>query len=114
MLSVCGLICTECPAYLASRTGNKEMKTKTAKEWSRLFKVRIKPEDVNCNGCISQGDNLFGHCKVCEVRLCGKEKGVLNCYVCLDYPCSKIRRLHEYLPQARKTLEKFGIDSDLD
>ena len=113
-MSICGLICTECPAYLAARTKDWELRVRTAEAWSNLFKVRIKPEEVECDGCISQSEKLFGHCKVCEVRRCGKERGVLNCFVCLDYPCDKVVRLHEYLPEARKTLEKFGIDSDLD
>ncbi len=114
MLSICGLICTECPAYLAARTDDRELREKTARAWSKLFKVRIKPEDINCDGCAKQGEQLFGHCKVCEVRQCAGARGVLNCYVCLDYPCDKIGRLHQYLPEAKKTLEKFGIDSDLD
>ena len=114
MLSSCGLICTECPAYLAARTNDDQLREKTAQGWSKLFKVKIKAGDINCDGCRNRDGRLFNHCRVCEVRLCAKEKGVLNCFVCLDYPCDKIVRLHEYLPEARKTLEKFGIDLDLE
>ena len=113
MLSCCGLVCTECPAYLAARTNDDELRAKTAKKWSNLFKVRIKPGEIDCDGCGSDGDRLFGHCRVCEVRTCAREKSVLNCFVCLDYPCPKIVRLQEFLPEARKTLEKFGLDPDL-
>ncbi len=114
MLSCCGLICTECPAYLAARTNDEELRAKTAEEWSNLFRVRIKPEGINCDGCMSSGEQIFGYCRVCEVRTCARDKGVLNCFVCLDYPCPKMIRLQEFLPAARKILEKFGIDSDLE
>ena len=114
MLSLCGLICTECPAYLAARTDDGELRAKTAKAWSKMFKVRIKPEEIDCDGCSSEGERLFSHCRVCEVRQCARERGLLNCYVCLDYPCARIARLHQYLPEAKKTLERFGIDSKLD
>ena len=34
LLGYCGLSCTECPAYIAKRTDDQELRINTAKEWS--------------------------------------------------------------------------------
>ena len=41
-----------------------------------LFKVEVNPEDINCDGCQSNGGRLFNYCKVSEIRNCEKEKRV--------------------------------------
>lgn len=76
MIAFCGLNCHECGAFLATKENDDKKRAKVAQEWSKLFKIEIKPEDINCDGCLSDGGRLFNYCKVCEIRKCGKEKGV--------------------------------------
>jgi len=107
MMSFCGLLCNECPTFLATRNDDDVMRTKTAEHWSKEYKAKIKPEDINCDGCLSDGGKLFAHCRVCRIRSCGKAKGVENCAYCDEYPCEKLELIHKMAPDARKRLDEL-------
>jgi hypothetical protein len=79
MTAVCGLLCNECGAFIATSSDDDEKRAEVAELWSKQYGHDIKPEDVNCDGCTSDSDRLFSHCKVCEIRKCGREKAVANC-----------------------------------
>lgn len=106
IIAVCGLICTECPAYLAYKNNDKNMRKKTAKEWSKMFNSEIKPESINCGGCISKSLVLFAHCKECEMRLCAISKKAKNCGKCTEYPCKKIADFMVIVPSCKTVLEE--------
>jgi len=61
MIAVCGLDCHECGAFLATQDNDDQKRAEVAQEWSRLFKVEIKPEDINCDGCQSIGGLVFNY-----------------------------------------------------
>ncbi|MHA1484024.1 MAG: DUF3795 domain-containing protein, partial [Candidatus Thorarchaeota archaeon] len=84
MMSYCGLICTNCGAYIAKRTNDDELRSKTAKRWSSP-EWTVKPEEINCDGCTSDSDELFKHCYECGVRACSRERSVETCAHCSDY-----------------------------
>ncbi len=109
MISFCGLGCHECGAFLATQDNNDQKRAEVAQEWSRLFKVGIKPEDINCDGCQSDGGRLFNYCRVCEIRKCGKEKGLKNCGYCGEYPCSKLYFIFSNAPDAKNRLDKINF-----
>ena len=50
MISYCGLVCNECPAYIATRDNDDHLRAKVAGKWSRQFGFDMKAEDVNCDG----------------------------------------------------------------
>ncbi len=107
MIAFCGLICTECQAFLATQKNDDNEKMKVAELWSREFNADIKPEDINCDGCLSGNGRLFNHCKVCEIRKCAQEKGVENCAYCDDYACQKLSNFLNEAPAAKDTLEEI-------
>ncbi len=76
-----------------------------AEEWSKQFNYDLKPEDINCDGCQSQGGALFKHSQVCALRKCGMEKGVETCGHCDEYLCEKLEKFYETMPELRKLLE---------
>jgi hypothetical protein len=78
MISFCGLTCTDCQAYIATQKNDDEGRRRVAEMWSKEFKTSLKPEDINCDGCLVDSEKLFGYCQVCEIRKCGKEKKVEN------------------------------------
>ena len=106
MIAFCGIICTECPAFLATQKDDNERK-KVAEMWSKQFKSEIKPEDINCDGCLTEDGRLFGFCRVCKIRECGMKKGVKNCAYCSDYPCEELNKFFNMSPDAKATLEKI-------
>lgn len=107
MMSCCGLMCHECGAFLSRQNNDDALRTKTANEWSAMFNADIKPEDVNCDGCCSEGGVHFSHCNVCEIRKCCTDKGVTNCGVCDEYACDVLEAFFKMAPEARENLEKI-------
>ncbi len=113
MISICGLLCNECPAYLATQADDDEKRAEVAKQWSEQFKSEIKAEDINCDGCLSDNGRLFGHCQVCEIRKCGREKKVTNCAHCEEYSCEKLDNFFNMVPDAKKRLDGIRINLNL-
>jgi hypothetical protein len=107
MIAFCGLNCKTCGAFLATRDNDDQKRAKVAQLWSKEFKTDINPEDINCEGCLAEGENLFNYTKVCEIRKCGKEKGVVNCAHCRDFACEKLEQFFKMAPYAKKQLEKL-------
>jgi hypothetical protein len=107
MIANCGIVCTRCPAYIATLKNDDTLRKKTASEWSKMFHADIKPEDINCLGCLSQAEPLFSHCFECEIRKCCQEKQVANCAVCSEFPCKKISDFMAIVPEAKAKLDEL-------
>ncbi|HPR18150.1 MAG TPA: DUF3795 domain-containing protein [Candidatus Cloacimonadota bacterium] len=105
MISNCGLICSECPAFIAFQTNDDALRRKTAEQWSKMNNAEIPPESINCEGCLSDG-RLFGYCHECEIRSCCQKHEVDNCAYCADYGCEKITNFFEMVPQAKSILDE--------
>jgi len=107
MIAFCGLPCTECPAFIATQKNDDKEREKVARVWSKEFNCEIKPEDINCDGCLEESGRLFSHCKVCEIRKCGREKEVKNCAYCDVYVCEKLTKFFDMAPDAKITLSEI-------
>lgn len=106
MLGMCGLDCVACPAYIAYKIDDQALRVKTADEWSKQYNVAMKPEDINCVGCLKTKGPQIGHCAECEIRRCGLAKKVKNCALCADYPCDKISKFIAQVPVAEANLDE--------
>jgi hypothetical protein len=101
----CGLVCPECPAYIAKRTSDDALRQRTARSWSGPG-FEVAAQDVNCDGCLQTDGELFKHCAVCDVRACASSRGLGTCAECAEYSCDKLERLFGLIGQgARATLE---------
>jgi hypothetical protein len=107
MIAVCGLACHECGALLATKDNDDNRRAEVAREWSKLFNVDIKPESINCDGCLSERGPLFSYCEICEIRQCGMAKKVANCANCDQYACEKLEKFFNMAPEAKKRLEEI-------
>ena len=105
MTGFCGFICSQCDAFIATQNDDDEKRAEVARLWSQQFKIDMKPEDINCDGCISDGDRHIGHCHVCEIRKCGKQKNIQNCAYCVEYACDKLEGFFKMVPDAKKHLD---------
>jgi len=104
----CGLTCTDCPAFLATQADDDAAKKAIAAGWSAHYGMEFKPEDINCDGCLSEGGQLSGYCRnICQVRPCAQEREVENCVYCDDYACEKLSDFLAQVPQAKATLERI-------
>lgn len=107
IISCCGLICSECPAFIAHNTDDNELREKTAGLWSKFYNADITREMVNCEGCHSNGI-LFSHCNECAIRQCCHERQYEHCSECEDYICSdKLKPLLDAVPEAKSELDKL-------
>ena len=107
MIAFCGLACHECGAFLATKNDDDKKRAEVAQLWSKELNTDIKPGDINCDGCLSDSGLVFNYCKVCKIRKCGREKGIANCAHCEDYPCEKLEKFFEMVPDAKKQLDEI-------
>ena len=107
MISYCGLICTDCPAYIATKTSDEDLARKTAQEWSQAYNTDVKVSDVWCDGCLVDGKKC-AHCYECEIRACARERKVVNCAHCKDYKCDTLLAFLQMVPGGpEKTLDEI-------
>jgi len=107
MIAFCGLVCNECPAFLATQANDDKKRIEVARIWSDHYKADIKPEDIHCDGCKSQGGVRFSHCFRCEIRKCASALEIENCAHCEAYACEKIEPLLTMMPDVKLRLEKL-------
>jgi len=104
-IAYCGLVCNECPAYIATQNNDQEGLAKVASQWSKEFGVPLSADDCLCDGCLTKSGRLIPHANECKIRACAIAKGVRNCAHCSDYPCSELKQFFGFAPQAKVTLE---------
>jgi len=104
MIAYCGLVCTECPGYLATQANDPVAAQKVAAEWSKAYHIDVKVEHVWCDGCLVEGKKC-AHCGECEVRACARKRGVENCARCDQYPCATLEGFFKMAPMARASLD---------
>lgn len=107
MIAFCGIVCSECPAFVATQKDDDAKRKEVAELWSKQFNVDIKPEAINCDGCMAEGKRIFSYCNVCKIRQCGTEKHVDNCACCEEYACEKLTKFFTMVPEAKTTLEEI-------
>lgn len=105
MTAFCGLACHKCEAYQATKADDDKKRVKIANLWSKRYNMNFERQDINCDGCKSGTDRLFGYCKSCEVRKCGVERSVANCAHCSEYPCVKLDPIFMAAPGLKKRLD---------
>ena len=100
-IGICGLDCSSCAAFIAAKNNDEVLRRKTAREWTQRYqkddrgRPAIKPEDINCNGCLSKGP-IYLYCRQCKIRQCGFKKGIRNCKECSDYKCEELKELQSH------------------
>ena len=105
IIAYCGLVCDECPAYLATQADDDQARAKIAAEWSEGLGATMKPEDINCDGCLGAGGRKVGYFSMCEIRACAVERSVENCAHCSDYACESLKGFLKGAPAAQALLD---------
>jgi hypothetical protein len=104
MIAYCALNCAECKAFKATQAKDYEGKKQLAQKWTVEDHVEFSPEDIDCDGCMS--NRISGWCrKICKIRPCAEERKVTTCAHCDDYPCEKLKEFLLKEPVAKKNLE---------
>ncbi|NLG27949.1 MAG: DUF3795 domain-containing protein [Chloroflexi bacterium] len=111
VIAKCGLVCSTCPAYVATQTNDLEAKRKIAAEWSSPEHPLVA-EELFCDGC-GAGGRILSFCHACEAYTCATEHAVANCAHCADYGCDKIQRVWSNLGGGEAKAELDAIRARL-
>ena len=110
IIAYCGLNCSECPAYVATQSGDPAALERVAAQWREAFNMPdLTAESVICDGCLPSevGGRLSGYCATCAIRACAVERGVVNCAHCVGFACDKLTAFWVHAPEAQATLEQI-------
>ncbi len=106
-LSYCGLACgPNCKIFAATKNNDYQSKVKIADEWSAKYGKSFKPEDVHCSGCKAENMPASYYASICEIRKCAKEKQVMTCAHCSDFPACKKQTWTDW-PTLREKIEQI-------
>jgi hypothetical protein len=105
LIGHCGIVCSECPAYIATKTDDEKLRAETAEAWSKAYGAELKPEHINCVGCTVEEGAHIGHWDECNIRTCSSAKGLSNCAGCADYACENLEKFFGMVPAAKETLD---------
>jgi hypothetical protein len=107
MIAYCGIVCTDCEAFKVTQQNDNAKRKELAASWSKRYGHEFKPEDIDCDGCLSSDGRHIGYCNICEIRKCGMEKDVENCAYCVKYKCETLGKMLEQAPKAKAMLAKI-------
>jgi hypothetical protein len=93
----------KCGAYIAKRENNDELRRETSTLWNEKYHLGLKPEDINCDGCLTE---ITGHSD-CTIRVCARKKGLMNCAYCEEYACHKLDKYFKTAPGCQETLDSI-------
>jgi hypothetical protein len=106
MIAYCGLDCDKCDAFIATANNDYAMRARVAEVWAREYNVSIRPEDINCAGCKSDGPRVHYCESMCEIRKCAAKKNLSTCATCMDYPCKPLEdTIFGHAPEAKARLD---------
>jgi hypothetical protein len=106
IVACCGLVCSDCPAYIATQADDRTALEQVAAQWREEYNSpSITVESVICDGCMVESQRHCGHWSECDIRACGAGKDVANCAHCPDYACDRLEEFFGFVPEARSALE---------
>jgi hypothetical protein len=83
VLTRCGYRCDLCLAYRPSIEADPGSARVLSDGWHRYFGFRIPPEEIACDGCLSEDGHRID--ATCAVRACVIAHAVENCAACPDF-----------------------------
>ena len=108
IVGFCGIVCSDCGAFIATQRNDTELKKEVARSWS-TEEEKVTPEDISCQGCSATGESLMRFAEACTVRRCGYDRKVENCAHCDEFPCVTLTGLWKSMgtTEERATLEEI-------
>ncbi len=91
IMSACGVICSDCAAYMAASRGYAFQK-EAADAWRRIYGFQTEPMKMSCGGCLSSDDEVFHTSVRCTARRCCLSRGFNNCAECPEESCKLLAK----------------------
>jgi len=108
VIAYCGLVCSECDAYVATQANDIETLERLAQHAREAYgQEDATAETTMCDGCLGEHEHQIGYCASCDIRACGTERGVANCAHCPDYDaCDRLAGFFGQVADARAVLDQ--------
>ena len=112
MIACCGLDCSQCGAYQATQANDDTKRAAVAKEWSERYNVDVRPDQITCNGCRSDGQKFYYCSDLCARAVSRWACPTVPYAVCLPVINSKVflswHRRHVW-PSKRCALSPYAL-----
>ncbi len=89
LAAVCGLNCTACTLYIATREDPKRLK-------DLATRFQMPEGEIKCYGCRSEKRGPY--CESCEMSACAADRNIDFCSECKDYPCDALKQFQSERP----------------
>ena len=83
LISACGIDCTACEVFQATKNNDEELRRTLAAKFSKLWGKPVRPSQIECHGCKGRLDQHFE--ADCRLLVCATERGYAHCFQCPDY-----------------------------
>ena len=123
IIAYCGLVCTDCQAYIATQANDLAALEQMAARAREQFNTPdITVESAMCDGCLTDEGHKCGYCSVCEIRACAtmRPQSIANCAHCIEYAaqdgmCTRLKDFFARAPDARVMLDevKRGLEEEM-
>ncbi len=113
MMSACGVLCSQCPAYIARAKGRRYQE-RTAAAWRSIYQLDEKPENISCGGCLGTDDQLFHTSRKCAARRCCLSNRFSSCADCPKETCADLetaQAVWDGVPALAGTLSRAAFDA---
>jgi hypothetical protein len=110
IITYCGLDCSECPVFIATKTGDQALQEKTAREWSAQFAAYtgrndLRAEELVCESCTAADSRTFLSCRGRPMRVCAREQKFVTCAECGRF--ESCEQLNGFFTQAANAKERL-------
>ena len=107
MMSVCGVLCSECPAYLGEAKGIAHQR-RTVEAWHRIYGLNETAEHISCVGCLGTDEELFYTSRNCAARGCCRSKGLSSCAECPVETCADLEKAQSVWDEVPALVDKLS------
>lgn len=107
MISACGVLCSECPAYLGQSKGVAHQQ-RTVEAWKRIYGLNETAEHISCCGCLGPDAEVFYTCRKCKARICCRSKGLSCCAECPVESCADLEKAQSNWDEVPNLVEKLS------
>ena len=109
LIACCGIDCEKCDARIATDTGDEALRTATARKWTAMNGIEIKPEYLHCMGCRTEGVKTYYCTDMCQIRACAAGRGYATCGECAEVmTCPTVEPILKHQSDAIDNLLSFG------
>ena len=109
MISACGVLCSNCPAFESGQKGVAHQKS-VVEAWERIYGLKETPEHIFCGGCLSSDNEVFHTSVDCPARLCCQARGLNTCAECTKESCAKLARAQKVWDEVPNQKAKLSPD----